>query len=85
MNNQISPAPAGKKVRALMVTALLLSMVAGALFVPVMAESDSDSICGYGPDGNGPNCIGLIVDPIIPPWWYWLKPLFPLPLPTYPI
>jgi hypothetical protein len=85
MNTYNVPATAGKKVRALLLSALLLSMVAGALFVPVMADSDSDSICGIGPEGNGPNCRGLIADPVLPPWWYWLKPLFPFPLPTYPI
>lgn len=84
MNNHTSPAPAGEKIRALMVTALLLSIVAGALFVPVVAESDSGSVCGFGPDGNDPDCTGLIIGPVIPPWWDWWKVLFPHSLPTYP-
>jgi hypothetical protein len=36
-NNNNSPAPAGEKTRALLLSAIVLVIVAGAIFVPVMA------------------------------------------------
>lgn len=54
MNNHIAPAPAGKKVRALLLSALLVSIMAGALFVPAMAVYDPNwcNSC-TPPDENG--------------------------------
>lgn len=81
-------ASGGKKIRALVFSALLISVVAGALFVPVMADSGTGQASVNGGSGEDP-VIGLIIDPLpFPwelPWWLWWIPRIPGPWPTYPM
>jgi hypothetical protein len=89
MNYQNTPALAGKKVRALLVTALLMSIVAGALFVPAMAGNSENQICPYNPGGSITDCPGPIIDPFpfpLPPCPFPPFPLWPVfPRPTWPL
>jgi hypothetical protein len=47
MRNSNPPAPAGKKIGSVMTIALLITIVAGALVVPALAENDHCTVtCG---------------------------------------
>ena len=89
MNNQNTPAPAGKNIRVLLVSALFMSLVAGAFVMPAMANPMYD-VCMA--QCNLPNPPFLFPNPPNDPgrWLceenclqYLFTPYMPLPCCTY--
>jgi hypothetical protein len=69
MNTNNVTAPAGKKIRALLLSALIVSIMAGTLFVPAMAVYDPNwcNSCSP-PDENGMRiCTMQYCGPVIIP------------------
>lgn len=82
MNNTTASNDTGKTLRTLLISALLVSIAAGALFMPAMAESTTD-YCIVNPDGiSHQGCVFPPIGPVIwpPPFWPW-----PLPIPVPPL
>jgi hypothetical protein len=60
MTGITTPAQAGKNIRALLISALVISLAAGSFALPAMAATDPlPPCCFYGPEGSGPYCLGL--------------------------
>ena len=82
MSNTATPSSTTKTLRALLLSALLLSIAAGALFMPAMAESTGD-YCIVNTDGTShQGCVFPPIEPVIRPppfWpWPWLIPVMPV-------
>jgi hypothetical protein len=86
MTGITTPALAGKNVRALLISALVICLAAGSFALPVMAAGDNLlPCCFYLSDGSGPYCLGLGQCSLDPGTFPTLpSPFLPMPLPVIP-
>jgi len=82
MNNSTAPDNIGKTMRTLLISALLVSIAAGALFMPAMAENTGDYCSVYSDGTSYQGCVIPPIGPGIwpPPFWPW-----PWPIPVTPL